>query len=235
MLSGELYYLNNIVYLNISTNHIESITDDFIDTVNKNQTLRWLNLANNYLTSIPSKMQNLTFLQGIWLSGNLFDCHCSMTWMVGWLNNFTTRTGEHIIIDYKDVLCHSGLNIGDPIYKLDEVSMGCFPNKWSLFQKVGVGIGAAVAVVIITGLVITSVRNSRSLRFFVFHKLKIRSALYWNAKKEDENVENMKYDAYMTYRYDGLSYTVISLKEELWTQWKSHLVCPKFSFHLPSV
>ena len=200
ILAGDIYYLNSIVYLNLNTNHIESITDDFINTVNKNQSLRWLNLANNYLATIPSNIQKLTFLQKIWLGGNVFDCHCSMTWMVGWLNNFTTSKGEHIIIDYKDVYCHSGLNIGDPIYKLDEVSMGCFPNKWSLFQKVGVGIGSAVAVVIITVLMIISVRNSRSLRFFIFHKLNVRSALYWNANKEDDNLETMKYDAYLTYR-----------------------------------
>ena len=200
ILSGDMDYLNSIVYLNLNTNHIKSITDEFINTVNKNQSLKFLNLANNNLAIIPSKVQELTFLQGVWLGGNPFDCHCSMTWMVGWLNNFTTPKGEHIIKDYKDVICHSGLNIGNPIYKLDEVSMGCFPSKWNLLQKVGVGIGAAVAVVIITVLVNISIRNSRSLRFFIFHKLNIRSALYWNAHKEDDNLENMKYDAYLTYR-----------------------------------
>ena len=174
-----------------------------------------MNLANNKLAIIPSKIQELIFLQMVWIGGNPFDCHCSMTWMVGWLNNFTRKTGEHVIRDYKDVMCHSGLNIGDPIYKLDEVSMGCFPSKWSLFQKVGVGIGAAVAVVIITVLVIISIRNSRSLRFFIFHKLKIRSALYWNADKEDDNLENIKYDAYLTYRYNGFVLKrFISLKDQ---------------------
>ena len=210
-LVGTYSYLMRIRHLDLQGSRIENIEDEFINTVEKNKILRGLNLANNRLLNIPIKIQQLTFLEQVWLHGNLFDCHCSMTWMVGWLNNFTTTSGQHVIVDYKDVLCHSGLNIGDPIYKLDEVSMGCFPNKWSLLQKVGVGIGAAVAVVIIIGLVIISVRNSRSLRFFIFHKLKIRSALYWNAKKEDENLENMKYDAYLTFRYGGLPCTVISV------------------------
>ena len=200
ILSGTFYYLNSIVYLNLSTNHIESITEDFIDTVNKNQNLRWLNLANNYLASIPSKMQELTFLQGIWLSGNLFDCHCSMTWMVGWLNNFTTRTGDHVIIDYKDILCYSGLNIGDPIYKLDEVSMGCFPKELTIWQKVGIGIGTGVAGLIIIILSVLIIKRSRDIKFILYYYCKWGS--YFGVPKDDkdENLNNIKYDAFLYYR-----------------------------------
>ena len=114
-LAGSYSYLMSIWYLNLQGSKIESMGDDFVNTLDRNKTLRWLNLANNRLSNIPRRMQELTFLQHVSLSGNLFDCHCSMIWMVGWLNNFTTTGGDHVIVDYKDVFCYSGLNIGDPI------------------------------------------------------------------------------------------------------------------------
>ena len=210
-LNSNFKYLRSIWFLDLKSNSIKLISDTFIDTVKKGGEIKWLDLSENNLARIPSTIQELTFLEKVWLDGNPFHCDCEMTWMIGWLNNFTGPDGEHKIVNYDRLVCHQGIMKGMPIYLLKVVDMGCFPREWTLWQKVGVGIGAVVTLGIITGLVITSIRISKSLRFFIFHKLKIRSALYWNAKKEDENLENIKYDAYLTFRYGGLPCTVISV------------------------
>ena len=195
-LAGSYLYLMSIWYLDLQDSRIESISDDFINTLQRNKTLRWLNLAKNRLSNIPRKIQELTFLQQVSLSGNPFDCHCSMTWMIDWLNNFTTTSGDHVIVDYKEVFCHSGLNVSDPIYKLDEVIMGCFPAKLTFGQKLGIGIGAALGFLVLI-LVFLVARNPREIKFYMYYYFKVDTV-----PKDDknENVENMQYDAFFCYR-----------------------------------
>ena len=50
-----------------------------------------------------------------------------MTWMIEWLNGFSTYLNGPIIADYNEMICHSGMMKGQPIYQLNEVKMGCFP------------------------------------------------------------------------------------------------------------
>ena len=199
-LAGNFEYLGNIWSLDLQGNKIEALPVTLIEQIQKGGNVQWLNLAHNKLAEIPDGIQDLTFLQRVWLSDNPFKCDCKMTWMIEWLNNFTTPLGEHIVVDYNQLICNSGLNIGDPIYRLDPVAMGCYPNRWGTLQIAGVTIGAIASVVVIVVLSVSLVRKSKSVRFFIFHKLKIRSVLYWKVNEEEEDLENMKYDAYLTYR-----------------------------------
>lgn len=193
---------NSIWYLDVSKSQVIEISNEFINNLKSQNGIQWLNLQKNNLTSIPSNIQDLNYLQKIWVSENPIDCNCEMIWMIGWLNNFKTLSGEHIIQDYKYVVCHSGLNIGDPIYKLDEVDMGCYPHVWTTWQILLFTLETTAGILIIAVLAMALVRKSRSVRFFFFHKLKVRSALYWDANDaEEQNPKNMKYDAYLSYRY----------------------------------
>ena len=82
-------YLDAVTFLSLQNNTISNIPDSFIRTFNNNN-MKWIKLADTKLTTVPKQMQNLTNLNKIWLSGNPFHCDCEMTWMIGWLNNFTT-------------------------------------------------------------------------------------------------------------------------------------------------
>ena len=179
---------------------LPSINDSFLLCLQLKKSITWLNLARNKLTGIPSKIQGLHYLQKIWLSGNPFHCDCSMLWMIGWLNNFTTSTGRHIVVDYQDIRCHSGTAVGIPIYKLNEVLLGCYPKGLTVWQRVLIGIGSGTAGLIIIFLFLIIIKRSRTLQFFIFYKLKIKSIISLNKDLEDENVEYKEYDAFLSYR-----------------------------------
>lgn len=178
----------NITYLCDTFEHFSSVSH--------------LNLRHNGISSVCESFANqldmLLNMQKIWLSGNPYHCDCDMTWMIQWLNTFTTPSGEHIIADFRHLKCHSGMMMGKPIHKLNDVEMGCFSlTKW---QKIVIAVSAGVAMFIIFILVAIVLKKSREASFFIFHNLKIRSVLYWNEEKREENLDDMKYDAYLTYR-----------------------------------
>ena len=186
--------------LDFKGNEISYICNNSIDFLDTNQQVKWLNLAQNNLARIPDKIQELKQLERIWLSGNPFHFDCKMIWMIGWLNNFTLHSGQHVIFDYQEVKCHSGKMAGMPIYVLNDVTMGCYPSKLTVLQEVAIGAGSGAGGIIILILLVLIIRRSRSFRFFIFYKLKIHSILRLNEEDDDENVENMEYDAYLSYR-----------------------------------
>ena len=77
--------------------------------------------------------------------------------------------------------------------------MGCYPKGLKVSQKIAIGIGTGIAVVIIGVLLIQTVKSSRNFRFFIFYRLKVNSILYFN-KHDEDNVEDKQYDAYLSYR-----------------------------------
>ena len=99
--------------------------------------------------------------------------------------------------DYQSLKCNSGKMIGEPIFKLNEVKMGCFPKQWTTLQKIGVSIGGGMAILIITCLVFWMLRNSREAKFFMFYYLQLDTV---PKDDTDENVDNMEYDAFFCYR-----------------------------------
>ena len=196
-LHAPIKFLDKIRFLNLKTNSISFIPGTFTSELLKSKTMKQLNLVENKLTSIPKQMQNLRHLEKIWLSGNPFHCDCEMTWMIRWLNNFTTTSGKHIVVDYQHLKCHSGKLIGLPIFVLNEVLLGCYPSDLSLGQKVGVGVGTASLSLIICILLILTLKRSREFKFFMYYYLKLDTV-----PKDDknENVDNMEYDAFFCYR-----------------------------------
>ena len=80
-------FLTNIKVLQVKSTKIYFICKAFANKLNKDR--------------------HMSKLKQIWLSDNPYHCDCDMIWMTRWLNNFTTTTGEHIIMDYQNVTCHS--------------------------------------------------------------------------------------------------------------------------------
>ena len=178
-------------------NNIKLISDTFIDTVKKGGSIKWLDLSENNLARIPSTIQELTFLEKVWLDGNPFHCDCEMTWMIGWLNNFTGPDGEHKIVNYDRLVCHQGIMKGMPIYLLTVVDMGCFPREWSLWQKVGVGVGSGLAGLVIILLSVVVIKRSRDIRFFFYYY-----CTCIGVPKDDKNekLDGIDYDAFLHFR-----------------------------------
>ena len=87
-----------------------------------------LDISQNNLETLPQKIQELKSLQQIWLSGNPFLCDCTMTWMIDWLSNATTPSGEHVVADYTEVTCHNATGSWghQPIYQLSATEMACY-------------------------------------------------------------------------------------------------------------
>ena len=199
-LSASYGYLDRLKFLNLENSNIRSISKTFLHSLQRNRNLTWINLAGNKLVSLPQKVQDLVLLEKVWLGGNPFHCDCSMTWMIGWLNNFTSQYGNHVIVDYKFVKCASGLMVGRAICNLNKVDMGCFPRKWTIWQKVGVGIGAAVATLIILALTVVIIKRSRDIKFFFHYYFKWWTCFGVPKDDTDEDLSGIEYDAYLSYR-----------------------------------
>ena len=151
------------------------------------------------LKTLPQTISQITNLDKIWLSGNIFHCDCSMIWMTKWLNNYTTPSGSHIIQDYQFVKCHSGMMKGLPIYVLNEVVMGCYPPLTEL-QKIAIAIRTGIAGIIIATLATIVIRNSRDIKFFFHYYCVWCRSFGWTQDDKEEELDHMKYDAYLIYR-----------------------------------
>ena len=199
--SGYFQYIDKIEFLNLEHNKLSSLPDTFVAQINNSKTFKSLNLANNNLITLPRTVKTLVNLKQLWLADNPFHCDCSMILMIGWLNNFTTSTGKHIIMDYLEVKCKTGKMAGYPIYLLNEVRLGCFPSQWTIWQKVGVSTGSVILVCIIIALVIVVVKQSREYQFMIYYYLRLDTI-----PKDDpqENIDNMEYDAFFCYRYSTI-------------------------------
>ena len=182
---GSFSYLKIFSYLDLRNNNISSIHRKFAEELKDN----------------TNTVRKLKHLQEIWLSGNPYHCDCDMTWMIGWLNNFTTPLGEHVIADYKHLKCRTGMMIGKHIYQLDKVEMGCFPPKLTLWQKIAIGLLSGVAIVIIAGLTYLVIKRSRDVKFFLYYYCKWCTCFGVPRDDKHEKMENMEYDAYLSYRY----------------------------------
>ena len=199
-LNSNFEYLRSIWFLDLKSNSIKLISDTFIDTVKKGGEIKWLDLSENNLARIPSTIQELTFLEKVWLDGNPFHCDCEMTWMIGWLNNFTGPDGEHKIVNYDRLVCHQGIMKGMPIYLLKVVDMGCFPKEWTLWQKVGVGLGSGLAGLVIILLSVLVIKRSRDIRFFFYYYCKWCTCIGVPKDDKNEKLDNIKHDAFLYFR-----------------------------------
>ena len=149
----------------------------------------------NLLLENRNDSKNVQKLDQIWLSDNPYHCDCEMTWMIEWLNTFTTSSGQHRIVDYKNLTCGSGMMKGRKISTLNAVQLGCFPRELTLLQKVGIAIGAGVSLIIIGILLFVTARRSREVNFFLFNKFNL------NTINEDrnENLDDLRYDAFFCF------------------------------------
>ena len=159
--------------------------------------MKWFDLSENNLKRLPAEVQELTNLEKVWLRGNPIHCDCDMTWMIDWINNFrTTTTGERVVVDYAQFKCHSGKMGGQPIYKLNRVDLGCYPQDWTTEQKLIVGLSISIGTIIIVAMVIIGLYSRRG-RFFMYYYLKMDTI---PPDDQNEDLKDIEYDAFFCYR-----------------------------------
>lgn len=180
--------LTTISKLNLANNNLTSICDD---TLNKlfGSNLQVFDLRNNSLSTLPEKIANFTSLTEMWLSGNPFVCNCSMIWMKQWMDNYN-KSGNRVIKDYVNVSCSNG----QLIHTLDPVTMGCFPEELTLWQKLIIIL--AVIITIVTSIAILAInRRLEEVKWFMYLHFDIL-----DKKDGDENLQNKESDALISYR-----------------------------------
>ena len=185
-----------ITFLNVRQNLISKISDQFYGLLIESQ-VKWLDLAENKMETISTKMMELKGLEQLWLSGNPLHCACEITWMTNWLNNFLLSLDKHVVMDFWNVTCSNHDIHGVPIFSLSKVDLGCFPPTWTTGQKITVSLGAVAALVfIILGVVLS--RRSREVKFVFYYYLNLDTI-----PKDDETeiVGNKEYDAFFCYWY----------------------------------
>ena len=188
--------LEQTSFLNLKGNKISSITTAFVGNLSESKTLKWLDLSENKLRSLPPEIQELTNLEKIWLGGNPIHCDCEMTWMINWLNNFKEKAAGKRPMDLDQVKCHSGKTPGTPRYQLNKVDMGCYPHIWTTQQKLIVGLSVGTGTIIIAIVVSVSLYSKRA-RFCMYYYLKMDTI---PADYENEDLEDIEYDAFFCYR-----------------------------------
>ena len=190
-LCGKQSYLCNLAELDLSQNVINKICDETVSYM-KTGSIIVLNIANNSITTLPSKLSNISSLQSVKLSGNNFICDCEMTWMIEWLSK-RTPYGERIVKDYQDIVCHNGMMTGKQIYKLTSDEMGCYPHKLSIGEKITIGIFGALIVGIVIAIIAIS-RRWNEVKWFLYLHFNILD------KRDNEDLTDKKYDAFVSYR-----------------------------------
>ena len=165
--------------------------------MSENTNLKWLDLSDNKLKRLPPEVQELTSLEKIWLHGNPIHRDCDMTWMIDWINKFTTGIyRKHVVRDYAQLKCHSGKMRGKPIYQLNQVDMGCYPHDWTIQQKLIVGLSISIGTIIIVAMVIIGLYSRRG-RFFMYYYLKMDTI---PRDDKNEDLEDIECDAFFCYR-----------------------------------
>ena len=185
-------FLKTVSEISLFDNVVSRVCEDTIVYM-RNGSITYLNLANNNITKLPSKITGLNNLQQIELSGNKFVCDCDMTWMIDWFGK-TTANGKRIVRDYDHVFCHGGKMIGKQIYKLTPDEMGCYPHVLSLAEKLTIGILGTLIIIIVISIIAVG-RRWNEVKWLLYLHFNIL-----DRSDRNEDITGKKYDAFISYR-----------------------------------
>lgn len=86
--------------------------------------------------------------------------------MIGGINNFTTSSGAHLIIDYKDMICHTGMMVGTAIYKLNTTALCSQTEKKTIWEKYGTEIYSAIGLFLVMCVSACGARRCYRKKYF---------------------------------------------------------------------
>ena len=184
-------YLQNITYLNISSNYINTIPENSLNALVKFRVLETLDISYNKFSILPKELQHLDKLEAVYMESNPINCNCDMLWLISWINKFLPD-GTRIVRDYEKVTCS---NTGKLIYKLTAVEMGCFPKQLTSWQKAILGVGGGIIILVVIA-VIAVAKRWNEVKWFLFFHFNIRD-------KRDDDINILvgkNWDAMISFR-----------------------------------
>ncbi len=191
-LCGLYSYFNspsNISYLSVTHGNLGMICPDTLGQIVSNSSVTSLDLRNNKLSQMPQVFAGYTHLHiKVWLAGNPLKCSCEMVWLINWL----ATDGKQIVKDYEEVTCRKGRQIGQPIYLLKPLDMGCYPRNTSLFITMSLLGGVVTFLMITMGLIV----RSSDFRWLIYRNF---GQLVGDPDK-DEEIDAMVFDAFVSFR-----------------------------------
>ncbi len=134
------------------------ICDETLKSVLRSPYLKNISFANNNITVISKIWKtHSSHLEKMWFGGNPIECNCDMLWTMDWLENSTGASAERLVQDYQHVVCATGPQKGTPVYKLNRVTMRCYPKHTLIWIIVTASsISGIVLLLVITMLILTS-------------------------------------------------------------------------------
>ena len=195
-LCGDIDYIDELQLVDVSSNEIGLVCDDFISNLQKRTNGKLLiNLQTNYLQSLPKHITEVDKRIQFLLSGNPFQCRCDMLWMSKWISNGTTLSGEHIVKDYKNVLCHSNDMPARHISTLQASDLGCVDKILATSAIIGISF-AGTLIILIISIIIIGVKRWREIRWLLYKTV----GVYITGKDNSENLDGIGFDAFISYR-----------------------------------
>nr|CUV66812.1 toll like receptor-1 [Mimachlamys nobilis] len=129
-------YMNKIQTLDLQGNGLKEIESAAISDTHE---LKFINLKNNDLKTIPNTMQKIVFEMAD-LSNNPFVCDCDMIWMAGWIKRSPADTqGRDMKCTYDE----------ETQYTIIDVTSTLLDCSYDLLIGLAVGFGVLLVVVLI--------------------------------------------------------------------------------------
>ena len=162
-------YIQNITHLDLRQMKLETISWKFVDDIVESMSLKYLNLADNFLRVLPNQVLQMKFVREFYISGNPYECNCHTIWMKDWLHNLTKSGSNQSVVDFEQAKCseHSSLMPGKPLYELDAELMGCIPVP-SPFKQVIPTSAAVLLIALVTALTILNWELIKYTLFMTF-------------------------------------------------------------------
>ncbi len=121
-------YFKHLRKLDLQGNKIDNLMNDFVYSLLNSSQIRYINIAQNKLTSLPRNFENLTLQCSVSIFGNPLKCSCDSVWMKHWVLNNSNIMGQ--------VTCQMDSGRWIPVVQMDKADLGCdnFP-VWGIAGK----------------------------------------------------------------------------------------------------
>ncbi len=194
-LCGSYNYSSNVTYLKLASNNIHTLCLSFLNSLlSRGHHLKEVDLSDNLISTIP---QNITdSMVSFRLANNPIDCNCDVVpWMPDWLENATFPSGEHMVPDYKDVICNDLIDGKQKrVYRLKEEDLGCNPFKIPIWFTAVLTLAAVLVIAIGISMFIIF-RRWNEVKFWLYLHFDIL-----DKSDRNENIDGKIFDALLSYR-----------------------------------